>query len=95
MKFRNKEKRNNYLIIFKLWGSYVGLYIGLIFALQIKMNRMFLIEGSREFDCIWKPIQGLSCSNLALINIILFLLIGFFVGGLIHRNKIIQKNNKY
>jgi hypothetical protein len=93
MQFKVKENKNNYLIIFKLWGSYFGLFIGFIFALQIKMNRMFLIEGSREFDCIWKPIQGLSCSDLALINIILFLLIGFFVGGLIHRNKIIKKTN--
>jgi Ni,Fe-hydrogenase I cytochrome b subunit len=91
MEFKNKENKNNYLIIFKLWGSYLGLCIGLIFALQIKMNRMFLIEGSREFDCIWNPIQGLTCSDLALINIILFLLTGFVVGGLIHKNKITQK----
>jgi hypothetical protein len=90
MKFKNKEKKGNYWIILKLWGSYVGLYIGLILALQIKMNRMLLIEGSREFDCIWKPIQSLTCPDLALINIVLFLLIGFLAGGLIHRNKIIK-----
>jgi len=91
MNSKNQKNRGSYFVIFKLWGSYLGLYIGLIFALQIKMNRMFLIEGSREFDCIWNPIQGLTCSDLALINIILFLLTGFVVGGLIHKNKITQK----
>jgi Ni,Fe-hydrogenase I cytochrome b subunit len=91
MNSKNQKNRGSYLVIFKLWGSYLGLYIGLIFALQIKMNRMFLIEGSREFDCILNPIQGLTCSDLALINIILFLLTGFVVGGLIHKNKITQK----
>lgn len=74
-----------YLHIFKLSGSYIGLFIGFIFALQFKMNRMFLLEGVRDFNCDWNPIKGLFCSNLALISIILFLVIGFVVGGIIHK----------
>jgi hypothetical protein len=91
MNSKNQKNKGGYFIIFKLLGSYLGLFIGLIFALQIKMNRMFLIEGSREFDCIWNPTQNLTCPDLALINIILFLLTGFVVGGLIHKNRITQK----
>jgi hypothetical protein len=77
------------LYIFKLSGSYVGLFIGFIASLQIKNNRMFLLEGRTDFDCNWNLAKELSCSNLALVNIILFLVIGFIAGGLIHR-----KNSK-
>ncbi len=71
--------------IFKALGSYVGLFVGLIFSLQIKMNRLFLLEGKRDFDCQWIIKSDLVCSNLALINIIFFLIFGFVVGGLIQR----------
>lgn len=70
---------------FKLLGSYIGFFIGLIASLQIKNNRMFLLEGKTDFDCNWNLIKGLSCSDLALINIILFLAIGFVLGGIIHK----------
>jgi hypothetical protein len=78
-----------YLCIFKLSGSYIGLFIGFIASLQIKNNRMFLLEGRTDIDCEWNLIKELSCSNLALLSIILFLVIGFVVGGLVH-----EKNNK-
>ncbi len=77
--------KNKFLCVFKLSGSYVGLFIGFIFALQFKMNRMFLLEGSRDFNCAWNPIKELSCYHLAPINIILFLVVGFVIGGFIHK----------
>ncbi len=76
-----------YLSIFKLPGSYLGLFIGFIASLQIKNNRMFLLEGRTDLYCDWSPIKELSCSNLALITIILFLVIGFMAGGLIQLKK--------
>ena len=81
------------LYIFKLPGSYIGLFIGLIFALQFKTNRMFLLEGSRDFSCDWNPIKGLSCSHLVMISIILLLVVGFVIGGII--NKKIKNIKKY
>lgn len=74
-----------FLCVFKLFGSYVGLFVGFIFALQFKMNRMFLLEGSRDFNCDWNPIKKLPCSHLALISIVLFLVAGFIIGGFIHK----------
>ena len=73
------------LYVFKLPGSYIGLFIGFIFALQFKMNRMFLLEGSRDFSCNWNPIKGLSCSHLVIVSIILFLVFGFVTGGFVHK----------
>jgi hypothetical protein len=73
------------LNIFKLPGSYIGLVVGFIASLQIKNNRMFLLEGKRDFVCDWNPIKELSCSNLILINIVLFLMIGFLIGGFVHK----------
>ncbi len=78
------EIKNKQINIFKLWGIYAGLFAGLLIALQFKINRMYLLEGARELDCVWKPIKNLSCSDWALLNIILFLLAGFLIGGLIH-----------
>ncbi len=73
--------------IFRLPGSYIGLFIGLIISLQIKNNRMFLLEGRTDLDCAWIPIKGLSCSNLTLISIILLLAAGFIIGGFIHKRQ--------
>ncbi len=74
-----------HLHIFKLPGSYVGLLGGLVASLQIKSNRMFLLEGRVDDHCGWGLIRELSCSYLALINIVLFLALGFIVGGFIHK----------
>ncbi len=60
------------------------MLIGFIASLQIKNNRMFLLEGGTDLDCNWSPIKELPCSNLALVSIVLFLVIGFMVGGLVH-----------
>lgn len=79
-------KRQN-ISIFRLPGSYIGLFIGMIISLQIKNNRMFLLEGRTDFDCNWNLLKELSCSNLALISIILFLITGFVVGGFIHKKQ--------
>ncbi len=67
----------------------MGLLVGFIASLQIKNNRMFLLEGKTDLDCNWSPIEGLSCSNLTIVSIILFLVIGFIIGGLVQ-----GKNNK-
>jgi len=61
--------------------NYIGLFIGFIASLQLKNNRMFLLEGKTDFDCM---IRGLPCPAL---SIVLFLLIGFVIGGI--------KNSKY
>ena len=71
--------------IFKAPGSYIGLFIGFIFSLQIEMNRLFLLEGKRDFGCSWIFQSDFFCSNLAPINIIFFLIFGFAVGGLIQK----------
>ena len=63
----------------------MGLFIGFIISLQSRNNRMFLLEGARDLDCNWNPVQNLSCSDLTLINIILFLAVGFMLGGIIHK----------
>ncbi len=77
-----------HLCIFKLSGSYVGLLIGFIASLQIKNNRMFLLEGRTDINCIWNPIKELPCFSWALVSIILFLVVGFIVGGIIHGKNI-------
>jgi hypothetical protein len=77
--------KRNCFFLFKSAGGYIGLLVGFILSLQIKMNRIFLLEGGRDFDCYWGSKSGFSCSNLALSIIILFLILGFIAGGLIQK----------
>ncbi len=77
--------KREYFLLFKTSGSYIGLFVGFIFSLQIEMNRIFLLEGKRDFDCYLNLKSGLSCSSLALISIIFFLVCGFIAGGLIQK----------
>ena len=76
-----KQKQN----IFKLHGSYLGLFVGFIVALQFKVNRMYILEGIREFECAWKPVKGSDCSDWVLLGIIILLLVSFFIGGYFHK----------
>ncbi len=52
--------------ILKVKESYFGLFLGFIASLQIKSNRMFLLEG--EYN------------NGSLFSIVLICLFGFFLG---------------
>ncbi len=71
--------------MFKSPGAYIGLFVGLILSLQIKNNRMFLLEGQRDLECNYNPTNFLSCADLSLIIIILCLLAGFIIGGIVYR----------
>lgn len=78
---KNKSNKN----IFKLGGSYLGLFVGFIASIQIKISRLLVTEGVTEADCAFKPISSISCPNLALTIILVFCLLGFLIGGLIHK----------
>ncbi len=70
------------LDIFKFPGSYAGFLVGLILVLQIKSNRMFLLEGSQDFNFF------------TITNIIFLMIAGFVIGGLINKKIITKKKEK-
>lgn len=85
-----KKQTNNF---FKLGGSYLGLFLGFIASLQLKIIRLFFYGDLQESNCLWSPFKNLSCYNLVLFLIMIFLISGFILGGITHK-KILSEREK-
>jgi len=74
---------------FKLWGSYVGaVLLGILPLFILLLNNLRIIEGQYSWTTIFlfpTLIFGGRLPNLAIIiNVILFIILGFFLGWGIH-----------
>lgn len=65
---------------FCFWESYVGAIVGFVAALQITISRMLITGELTEAECGWNPPFGLSCSQTALLLLILLVIAGFLIG---------------
>ncbi len=74
--------------IFKLGGSYLGLFASFIFILQIRVFRVLFLEGVAEDNYFCNLCEGIPCNNLLLAFVFLFLVMGFVVGGFCHKKKV-------